>query len=420
MNSVSPVPAASTAAAIIRPKVIQVVESFAYGTAKSVQQLSDFLKADFDVEVFYCDRDGTEEELKGVDPDVKWTPLTGTGPLKHLKNIRTIRAQIDGQCQAVHGHSSYGGLYARLAACGKSVPHVFFSPRGYAFLRQDMHSAKRSLFLLAEFVLSFLGTTIACGPSEHKVGGRFSRQIMTINNSVVMQNTADTTIVDQSAVNQSAVEQSAIEQSAVEQSAVEQSAVDRSAGELPGAARFRVLSIGRIAPQKGFDLLLSVADRLPAIEFTWVGSCEDDYYEQMLTARGGLPGNVKLIAYMPQAQLFATLREHAVIMHPSRWEGLSRVLLEALAMAKPIVTSTYAANLDCLQPVAGGGYANGFACATLEDYCKAILQLKDDEEMLADMAQASRQLAENSFDVRVIRQQWLDLYHGRGTNGEPT
>lgn len=397
MNSVSPTQAAHVIDSVAqsraaRPTVIQVVESFAYGTAKSVQQLSGFLKADFDVEVFYCDRDGTEQELKAVDADIKWSPLTAAGPFKHFKNIRYIRAQIDNQCQAVHGHSSYGGLYARLAALGKGVPHVLFSPRGYAFLRQDMHWAKRSFFLLAEFVLSFCGTTIACGPSEYKVGGRFSRRIVAINNSVVLRGAADP-------------------------SAADAHVADANAVDVNSAHEYRVLSIGRIAPQKGFDVLLSVADRLPAIVFTWVGSCEDDYYQKTVTARGGLPDNVHIIAYMPQAQLFATMREHAVIMHPSRWEGLSRVLLEALAMAKPLITSTYAANLDCLQPVDDGGYANGFACTTVDDYCSAILQLKEDEKLLAAMAQASCQLAESAFDVRVIRRQWLDLYHSTPCRG---
>ncbi len=406
MNSVSPTRAEYTATDVARPKVIQVVESFAYGTAKSVQQLSGFLKEDFDVEVFYCDRDGTEEELKSVDSDIKWSPLTATGPLKHLKNIRTIRAKIDSQCQAVHGHSSYGGLYARLAAMGKGVPHVLFSPRGYAFLRQDMHWAKRSLFLLAEFALSFCGTTVACGPSEYKVGGRFSRRIVAINNAVTMRQTANADAAELKAPHTEAPDTDAsdIEDPGIEDSGIEDSGID-------GGREFRVLSIGRIAPQKGFDLLLSVARRLPDIPFTWVGSCEDDYYQKTLADTGGLPDNVEVITYMPQAQLFVAMREHSVIMHPSRWEGLSRVLLEALAMAKPLVTSTYAANLDCLQPTGKSGYANGFACAELDDYCNAILQLRNDENMLANMSQASYRLAESAFDVRIIGQQWLDLYH---------
>ncbi len=370
MNSVSPAHTAQAAVDSGRPKVIQVVESFAYGTAKSVQQLAGFLKADFDVEVFYCARDGTEQELKDVDAGIKWTPLTATGPLKHFNNVRYIRSQIDSQCRAVHGHSSYGGMYARLASLGKSVPYVFFSPRGYAFLREDMHWAKRSVFLLAEFVLSFFGTTIACGPSEYTVGGRFSKRIVAINNSVVLRDVAD----------------------------------------LDHDREFRVLSIGRIAPQKGFDLLLAVAARLPDIPFTWVGSCDDGYYEKIVSATGGLPNNVEIIAYMPQAQLFEKMREQTVIMHPSRWEGLSRVLLEALAMGKPLVTSTYAANLDCLQKVSAHRYANGFACETVDDYCSAILQLQADAALVAAMAQASYRLAENEFDVRVISRQWLDLY----------
>ncbi|MGI9288682.1 MAG: glycosyltransferase [Pseudomonadales bacterium] len=354
--------------------MIQVVECFAYGTAKSVKQLSDFLKADFDVEVFYCDRDGTEEELKNIDSDIKWTALRSTGPLRHINNIRQIRSKIDDQCQAVHGHSSYGGMYARLASLGKPVPNVFFSPRGYAFLREDMFWAKRAVFLFTEFVLSFFGTTVSCGPSEYKTGGQFSRRIVNVNNSVVVQDGCD----------------------------------------IDDSGDFTVLSIGRIAPQKGFDLFLKVASRLPETRFTWVGSCDDDYYDKILETMHGLPRNVEVIGYMDQHQLFNKMREQTIIMHTSRWEGLSRVLLEALALGKPLVTSTFAANLDCLQPapkpVEKGRYANGFACTSVDQYVSAIRKMKADKTTLAAMAQASYALARNEFDVSVIRQQWLDLY----------
>ncbi len=377
MNSVSSVSVTHSVTENSRPKAIQVVECFAYGTAKSVKQLSGFLKADFDVEVFYCDRDGTDEELKNIDPAIKWTALNSTGPLKHIKNIRQIRSQIDARCQAVHGHSSYGGMYARLASLGKSVPNVFFSPRGYAFLREDMFWAKRALFFLAEVMLSFFGTTVSCGPSEFKVGARFSRRIARINNSVLVQDDRD----------------------------------------ISSDAEFQVLSIGRIAPQKGFDIFFEVAGRLPDTRFTWVGSCDDDYYDNIVASKHGLPNNVELIGYMGQAQLFKKMRAQTIIMHPSRWEGLSRVLLEALALGKPLVTSTFAANLDCLQPLATstekGRYANGFACESVDAYVNAITKMKEDRPLVLAMAQSSYRLAQSEFDVRIVRQQWLDLYKAR-------
>ena len=55
-------------------KVVQIAESFAYGTAKSVKQLVGILNNEHEVTVYYGDRDGTTVETAELDSRVKWVP----------------------------------------------------------------------------------------------------------------------------------------------------------------------------------------------------------------------------------------------------------------------------------------------------------------------------------------------------------
>ncbi|QUM75746.1 glycosyltransferase [Moritella sp. 24] len=359
-----------------RKKIIQVTECFAYGTAKSLKQLCGLLKGDYEITVFYCRRDGTESELKDIDSDITWVEMTSDGPFHHLRNILLVRKFIDQNTFAIHGHSSYGGLYARLAAIGKNLRFVFYSPRGYAFLRQDLSIITRFIFLLGEIFLSFLGHTVTCGMGEFKVGKKFTRRISNINNSVTTKNRP----------------------------------------VLPNGRDFKVISVGRICYQKNFDTFLGVATELKDSEFTWIGSSDPSYFEEIMSKYGKLPENVTIIEYIEQSELFKQISESSLLFHPSRWEGLSRVLIESLTLGMPIVTSTCHQNLDCLYPRrdddVSGEYNNGFACNSVENYICAIQTLKNNPELVSQMRASSFALAKNYFDINTTKIKWLKLYKG--------
>ena len=357
-------------------KVFHVTECFAYGTAKSLKQLCGLLKHDYEITLFYCHRDGTNSELQDIDADITLVEMASQGPFRHIKNILKVHSLIDESTYAIHGHSSYGGLYARLAAIGKNVPFVFYSPRAYAFLRQDLNIITRYIFLLAEICLSFLGHTVTCGMAEFKVGKKFTRCITNINNSVTIK--------------------------------------DRP--KAPDSKHFKVISVGRICHQKAFDTFLEVASKLKNIEFTWVGSSDPCYFESIINKHKKLPENITIIEYIGQPELFEKISQSSLIFHPSRWEGLSRILIESLALGMPIVTSTCQPNLDCLHPRhehdVSGEYENGFACNSVDDYISAIQTLKSKPELIAQMGESSFTLAKQYFDLDTTKVKWLKLYRG--------
>jgi glycosyltransferase involved in cell wall biosynthesis len=97
-----------------------------------------------------------------------------------------------------------------------------------------------------------------------------------------------------------------------------------------------------------------------------------------------------------------------LICYPSYYgEGVPKVLLEAAATGRPIITTDHA---GCREAVRHG--QNGLlvpikdanACA------EAIIELLSDREKCASMGSASRKIAEEIFDVRLIVKNTLSVY----------
>jgi glycosyltransferase involved in cell wall biosynthesis len=98
---------------------------------------------------------------------------------------------------------------------------------------------------------------------------------------------------------------------------------------------FDVLSVGA-DPRRDFDLLLTVAGRHSDLSFLIVASGE---HARSLTAR---PANVSVETDIPLATVRERLAAAGVVALPVRdnsYSGATTVLLQAMAMAKPVVVS---------------------------------------------------------------------------------
>jgi len=98
-----------------------------------------------------------------------------------------------------------------------------------------------------------------------------------------------------------------------------------------------------------------------------------------------------------------------IVTLPSYYrEGLPRVLLEGLAMGKPIVTTN---NVGCREVVDSG--KNGFLVPVKNSqlFAEAIHKIVTDGEMRRKFGKNSRALAENQFDEKVVVQRVImELY----------
>jgi glycogen(starch) synthase len=122
--------------------------------------------------------------------------------------------------------------------------------------------------------------------------------------------------------------------------------VDRLTGPVapPGDGPPVIVSLARIEPNKGLDVLAAalgrVREELPA-GWRWLhigdGAARPQVEEAI--ARAGIGAHTELLGRVPDAELHRTLAGATLFVHPTRYEGSPLVMLEAMAHRLPIVAS---------------------------------------------------------------------------------
>lgn len=105
----------------------------------------------------------------------------------------------------------------------------------------------------------------------------------------------------------------------------------------------RLLSIGRLSEQKGFDYAIDAAKILKemGMQFCWfiIGEGEQRTSLQSQIKKNGVSDCVKLLGI--RSNPYPYLKNADIIVQPSRFEGKSVVLDEAKILARPIIATEY-------------------------------------------------------------------------------
>lgn len=99
----------------------------------------------------------------------------GAGTIRRLAAVALLTKQI--QPDVLHAHSSFPGVYARLARSRHTVRTVY-TPHGYGFQRRDINPFSRIAFYVIEVALGANTSVIAaCSPIEVQI----ARQMSTVS-----------------------------------------------------------------------------------------------------------------------------------------------------------------------------------------------------------------------------------------------
>lgn len=105
--------------------------------------------------------------------------------------------------------------------------------------------------------------------------------------------------------------------------------------------KFTVVTLGRLAEQKGYDRLLKAHKRLvdDGIDYDlWIlGEGPDRPMLEQYIKENNLEDSVKLFGFLDNPYPF--VREADLLVCSSRWEGLSTFATEGVILGKPIVTT---------------------------------------------------------------------------------
>jgi len=127
---------------------------------------------------------------------------------------------------------------------------------------------------------------------------------------------------------------------------------------IPG--RPALISVGRLAPQKGYDLLLPalvrVRERFPDLHLTIYGDGPDRAALMQQAISLGLGTSVTFAGFSPDP--LPAVRASDLFVLASRYEGFPNAALEALACGTPVVlTSCPGANSEIVRPGINGRLA---------------------------------------------------------------
>jgi glycosyltransferase involved in cell wall biosynthesis len=101
--------------------------------------------------------------------------------------------------------------------------------------------------------------------------------------------------------------------------------------------------IGRLVPQKGFDILIEafakIASQVPDLYCLIIGDGEDKEKLTEKIGTEGLKNRIRLLGYQDRSKAMSILKSSDIFVMPSRYEGTPIALLEAAALARPILAA---------------------------------------------------------------------------------
>ncbi len=176
---------------------------------------------------------------------------------------------------------------------------------------------------------------------------------------------------------------------------------------MPPSTAPRLVCVGRLCEQKGQLLLVEAAARLAAeglaFELVLAGDGEMRPEVEAAIARHGLQACVRITGWISSAQVRAELGAARALVLPSFAEGLPVVIMEALAVGRPVL-ATYVAGIPELvrDGVEGWLFEAGSAAAAAQAM-RACLAAPP--ELLAAMGRAGRDrvLARHGVDAEAQR-----------------
>lgn len=171
----------------------------------------------------------------------------------------------------------------------------------------------------------------------------------------------------------------------------------------------RIISVGRLRPQKNFDRLLDIAaEVLPHLNgWTWDVYGEGELREHLQEKRDRLGLNDKINFKGQVGDLYDRYQNYAFMVMTSDYEGFPMTLLEGAANSLPLVAFDVPTGPS---EIIVADY-NGCLCKNGDNagMVSAIKRLASDDGYRKMMSDGSKKTSEE-FQVKMITKQWIRLF----------
>ena len=298
--------------------------------------------------------------------------------------VRLTRLLRSEPYHIVHTHTSKAGFVGRLAARLAGVPVIVHTAHGFAF-HEESPAAVRRFYSALERLASRWCDRIVTVSEFHRtwaieLGMCSPRRIMAIPNGIA---------------------------EVVRNREVGIAEVRREMGARQGD--LVILSMARLAPDKGLEYLIEAATMLPAtgrpIRIVIAG---DGPERDRLEQRAGRLGVTDRVVFLGFRQdVGALLAATDLVVLPSLREGLSIALLEAMAAGKPIIATSIGSQREV---ASRADMARLVRPADALALSQAIVSLAGDEALMASLGASARALYQSRYTENRMLQSYKRLY----------
>jgi glycosyltransferase involved in cell wall biosynthesis len=176
-----------------------------------------------------------------------------------------------------------------------------------------------------------------------------------------------------------------------------------------------VVCVARLVHAKGVDVLLHAWGRMMREPAEWrahlkprlllVGDGECRPQMERIAAELGIQDSVAFLGQL--TDVIPLLQQSWAFVMPSRWEGMSNALLEAMACGLPCVATRVGGSEDLIE--------DGFNGLLVEpekpiQMARALRQIIEDPDLARRLGQEARATVVRSFQLDTIARQCLELY----------
>lgn len=170
-----------------------------------------------------------------------------------------------------------------------------------------------------------------------------------------------------------------------------------------------VFTASRLSPEKGIQFLIDAAKIIlkkdKSVKFLIAG---EGYFEPNLVEmvkEYEIKDNVIFLGY--RSDILQLISESDIVVLPSLWEGMPNIILEAMAMKKPVIATDAGGSSEIVKDGQTGLLVRP---GSAEELAEKIILLFSDEMLAKKIAENGYELVSRDFDISLMVSAYETLY----------
>ncbi len=169
-----------------------------------------------------------------------------------------------------------------------------------------------------------------------------------------------------------------------------------------------VLYFGRLSEEKGVETLIKSAEKIPYLNFKFVGDGPQGRILKEMVKERGLT-NVQFLGELKRKELYSLITEALFVIIPSVWyENCPYSILESFLLGKPVIASEIGGIPELVDDGIDGLL---FEPGNDEDLAAKIKQLLSDKDSLKQMGERARAKVERLYSPEVHYERIVRAYN---------